>query len=85
MVEECPETTDEVKTTEITLSKCNSIEHKNKSKSSCTIYVVLIAIVFTICIGIGSYFICYKYMNHWYLKKDVTGIKFGTCSQTTIS
>ena len=27
----------------------------------------------------------YKYMNHWYLKKDVICIKFGTRTQTTIS
>ena len=40
----------------------NSVEHKNKCKSSCTSYVVLIAIVFTIYIEIGNYF-AYKYMN----------------------
>ena len=34
-------------------------------------------IVLTISIGIGAYFV-YKYMNHWYLKKDVTRIEFGT-------
>ena len=39
-------------------------ERGNECKSSCTIYVVLIAIVFTICIGIGTYFIYYKYINH---------------------
>ena len=33
-------------------------------KSSCTIYVVLIATVVTISIGIRTYFFCYKYMNH---------------------
>ena len=27
----------------------------------------------------------YKYTNHWYLKKDVICIKFGTRTQTTIS
>ena len=52
----------------MTLFECNSVEHKNKCRSSCTIYVVLIVIVLTICIGIGTYF-AYKYMNHWYLKK----------------
>ena len=39
-------------------------EDENKCKSSCTTYVVLIAIVFTTCIGIGTYFVYYKYMNH---------------------
>ena len=34
-------------------------------------------IVLTISIGIGAYFV-YKYMNYWYLKKDVTRIEFGT-------
>ena len=41
-----------------------STEDENKCISSCTIYVVLIVIVFTICIGIGTYFIYCKYMNH---------------------
>ena len=39
-------------------------EDENKCKSSCTIYVVLIAIIFTISIGIGTYSIYYKYINH---------------------
>ena len=69
------ENTDEVKIAKITENEC---------KSSSTSYVVLIAIVFTICIGIGTYFVSYKYMNHWYLKNDTTRIKFGTHTQTTI-
>ena len=32
-------------------------------KSSCTICVVLITIIFAINIGIGTYFLYYKYMN----------------------
>ena len=39
-------------------------EYENQCKSSCTIYIVLITIVFTISIGIGTNFIYYKYMNH---------------------
>ena len=58
LVEECSEN-NEVKMTKITLA-----EDENKCKSSCIIYVVLITIIFTICIGIGPYFIYYKYMNH---------------------
>ena len=78
LIEECTENIDEVKIAGMAL-----FERGSKCKSSCTIYVVLIVIVFTICIGIGNYF-AYKYMNHWYLKKDVTRIKFGTRTQTTI-
>ena len=59
LVEECTENIDEVKIAGMTL-----FERRNECKSSCTIYVVLIAIVFTISIGIGTYFIYYKYMNH---------------------
>ena len=69
LIGECSEKVEEAKITGITLFEWNSVEHKNKCKSWCTIYVVLIAIVFTICTGIGTYFICYKDMNHWYLKK----------------
>ena len=59
LIEECTENVEEAKITGITL-----FEHKNKCKSSCTIYVVLMAIVFTIRIGIGASFVYYKYMNH---------------------
>ena len=63
MVEECTENVDKAKVTEITENKC---------KFSSTIYVVIIAIVFTICIGIGTYFA----YSHWYLKNDVTHVMF---------
>ena len=74
LVEQCTENIDEVKIIEITENKC---------KSSCTNYVVIIVIVFTICIGIGTCFVHYKYMNHRYLKNDVTRIKFGIRTQTS--
>ena len=48
--------------------------------NSCTIYIVLFAIAFSIIIGISS---AYFYF-HWYLKKDMTRVKFGTNTQTTI-
>ena len=64
LVEECSEIIDEVKMTKITSTKLHSPEDENKCKSSCTIYVVLIATIFSINIGIGTYFIYYKYMNH---------------------
>ena len=48
--------------------------------SSCTLYIVLFSILFTINVGIGTYFV----YSHWYLKKDVRCFKFGTCTQKTI-
>ena len=41
----------------------HSAEHEKVRKSSCTIYVVLIAIIFTINMIIGTYFVYYKCMN----------------------
>ena len=51
----CSENIDEVKI-------ASENEHKNKC-SSCTLYIVLFSIIFTINIGIVTYFACYKYMN----------------------
>ena len=48
LAEECTENIDEAKVTEITENKC---------KFSCAIYVFIIAIPFTICIWIGTYFV----------------------------
>ena len=59
LFEECTENIDEVKIAEMVL-----FARRNDCKSSCTISVVLIVIVFTISIGIGTYLIYYKYMNH---------------------
>ena len=59
LVEECTETNNGVKIAKITLA-----ENENKHKrSSCTLYIVLFSIVFTINVGIGTYFVYYKYMN----------------------
>ena len=58
LVEKSTKNTDEVKIAEITLT-----ENMHKY-SSCTLYIVLFSIIFTINIGIGSYFIYYKYINH---------------------
>ena len=58
-------------------------EHGNECVCSYTVCVVLAVIALTISIEIGTYF-AYKYMNHWYLKKNVTCIKFGTHTQTII-
>ena len=76
LVEECTETNNEVKLTKITPA-----ENENKHKcSSCTLYIVLFSIIFTINIGIGIYFV----YSHWYLKKDIPHVKFNTDAQTTI-
>ena len=59
LFEECTETNNEVKLAKITLA-----ENENKHKrSSCTLYIVLFSIIFTINVGIGTYFVYYKYMN----------------------
>ena len=38
---------------------------------------MLFSIFFAVNIGIGSYFLCF----YWYLKKDVTRVKFVTCTR----
>ena len=59
LVEECTENVEEVK-----LAKINLAENENKHKcSSYTLYIVLFSIIFTINVGIGTYFVYYKYMN----------------------
>ena len=59
LVEECTENVKEEKITEITLA-----ENENKHKcSSCTLCIVLFLIILTINVGIGTYFVYYKYMN----------------------
>ena len=71
LVEECPEIVKEVKLT----------EHENKHKCiSRTLYIVLFSIFFTNNVGIATYFV----YSYWYLKKDVTVIRLGTNTQTTI-
>ena len=55
LTEECIENIDEVKI-------ASKNEHKSKS-SSCILHIVLFSIFFTINIGIGAYFVYYKYMN----------------------
>ena len=53
LIEECTENVEEVK-----LAKLTSAEDKNKYKcSSCTRYIVLFSIFFTINVGIGTYFV----------------------------
>ena len=76
LVEECTETVEEVNIAKTTLA-----EDKNKHKCGpSTLYIVLFSILFTINVGIGTYFVYF----HWFLKKDVTRVNFGTRTQTTI-
>ena len=56
LIEECNKNIEET-----SLIQINSIKYKS---NSCIIYIVLFSIFFTINIGIATYFIYYKYINH---------------------
>ena len=59
LVEECTENVEEVKIAKITLA-----EEENRHKySSCTLYIVLFSVIFTVNVGICNYFLSF----HWYL------------------
>ena len=53
LADECDENIDEVKIVGESKNKCNS----------CILYIVLFSIFFIINVGIGAYFVYYKYMN----------------------
>ena len=75
LVQECTKNSEEVKLAKITLS-----EDENKYKcSSCTIYNVLFSIIFTISIGIGTYFAYWQYIN----RNKETASKYDYVHQTT--
>ena len=76
LVDECAETVEEVKLAKITLAK-----NENKYKcNSCKLYIVLFSILFTINVGIITYFV----YSHWFLKKDFNRVEFDTDTQTAI-
>ena len=56
LVNECDKNTKETSLVKVNSTKC---KHK-----SCISYIVLFSIFFTINIGIGTYFVYYKYVNH---------------------
>ena len=56
LIDECNETTEETSL----VNKINSTKCKH---NSCILYVVLFSIFFTVNVGIGAYFVYYKYMN----------------------
>ena len=60
LIDKCTETVDEVKLTKITLAE-NESNYKHKF---CILYIVLFSTLFIINVGIGAYFVYYKYMNH---------------------
>ena len=77
LIEECTETVEEVKLAKITLA-----QNENNCKCNpCTVYIVLMIAVFIICTRISSYFVDY---NWSLVKNNVSRIKFGTRTQTTI-
>ena len=72
----CTENIEETRLVEKTSDK-----NKNKHKcSSCTVYIVLFSIFFTINIGIGIYFAYYKYIS----RNEKNVCKYDYVYQTTI-
>ena len=70
LIEECTKSIDEVE-----------IASKNEHKrSSCTLYIVLFSIFFTISIGIAIYFSHF----YWYLRKDDARVLLDTHTEKTI-
>ena len=57
------------------LAKITLAENENSYKcSSCTVYIVLMIVFFTIFTGIATYFVYYKWSL---IKNNVSCIKFG--------
>ena len=77
LVDECTETVGEVKLAKITLAKNES----GNKYSSCTVYIALMIVVFTIFTGITTYFV---YYNWSLIKNNVSCIKFGIRKETKI-
>ena len=81
LINEGTEIIEEVKLAKITPMELNSAENENENKySSCRAYIVLMIVLFTICIGITTYFVYY----HRFLIKNVSCIKFNTHKETKI-
>ena len=77
LIDECTETIEEVKLARITLAE-NGNNHKY---SSCTVYIVLMILAFTIFTGITIYFV---YYNCSLIKNNASWIKFGFRKKTKI-
>ena len=77
LIEECTETVEEVKLAKITLA-----ENENSYKcSSCTVYIVLMIVFFTIFTGITIYFV---YYNWSLIKNNASCIKYNAHKETKI-
>ena len=55
LIEECNENIEE---------EVKILDKREDNCSSCILYIVLFSISFTVNIGIATYFIYYKYINH---------------------
>ena len=77
LVDECTETVEEEKLAKITLAENES----GDKYSSCTVYIALMIVVFTIFTGITTYFV---YYNWSLIKNNISCIKFGTRKETKI-
>ena len=77
LIDECTETIEEVKVAKITLAE-NESENKY---SSCTVYIVLMIVIFTIFTRITASFV---YYNWSLIKNNIFCIKFGTHKETKI-
>ena len=55
LIDECLETIEKRSLVKIISTKCNH--------NSCILYIVLFSIFLTINVGIGAYFVYYKYVN----------------------
>ena len=65
----------------VKLARTTLAENDSENKySSCTVYIVLMIVFFTIFTGITIYFVYYN----WSLIKNVSCIKFGTHKETKI-
>ena len=74
LVEECTENIEETR-----LVGKTSAKNKNKHKcSSCTLYIVLFFISFTINVGIDTYFV----YSHWHLKNDDARVMLDNRTET---
>ena len=73
LVDECIKTIKETSLVKINSTKCKH--------NSCILYIVLFSIFFTINVGIGAYFVYYKYTNR--NKKNVSKY-YDYVYQTTI-
>ena len=78
LIVKCTETIEEVKLTNITLSDNENCYYKC---SSCTVYIKLIIVFFTILTGITIHFV---YYNWSLIKNNVSCIKFNTRKETKI-